>query len=390
MKCSATHIEAEWLDAALRALIIPVDPAVSRVESDIWGEWAINATDDIERIVLEAAARIARMEQSSERRTPPVPEDVNSAVLADRPAAMLLGPSGVMEGFVQARQMVLFGLDDLPVGRPDAVPSDMAIKRASGHAAAHRSVLLRAIEMHAANVPVWRWLSRWYGALALENGRAIEGLNTFGWAQSAYSCTLHLGVMNSFVQSTWAVIDRIAAASVCYTRRSADFTRFTLTSLRGTGLADALRPALPAPRGVMHSIPLTVGEVWNGQMAFRSPDRAPADVFATSAKFHAFELEVVLPEPVWAHMPSGQQALKDIQPHVPGKPRITFTPPEPKRLSKRRTGDAVPGPVAVDIGYGVIDILDDPPRYGSPFLGEVIVRDPERAVVRPVLTLPQL
>lgn len=379
-------LELLWLDAALRALIIPFDPAVARIEADVWGEWAENADDATDRIVLGAAARLAREERTSEAVTPEASPDHGVGALTYPAASVELASSGVLEGYMQARQTVLFGPEDIPVARFEAgVRSPITV---GGHAAAHRTVLLAAIERHAANVPVWRWLARWYGALSLASGRAIEDLNTFQWGQEAFSLTMQVGVNAPFIRAAWSVIDRIAAASVCYTKRSADFTRFTLTSLRGTGLPDPERAPLPARPGVMHSIPLTHGEMWNAVMSFRSPDRGPEMVPAPETRFRAFELEVELPEPVWAHMPTGQQALRTIHPDIPGEPRTPLKSVGPAPSSRRK--NAAVNVLPADTPYGVIDILDDPPRYGSPFLGDVEVRDERRAKIRHIRTLPRL
>jgi hypothetical protein len=342
--------------------------------------------------------QIAKTEHTSEARIPPQREDLASGceMLAHPMASEALAASGVLDGYVQARQTVLFGPEDIPVNRAEHGPGQIAFFQRSGRAAAHRAVLLAAIERHAANVPVWRWLARWYGALGLAQGQAIEDLNTFGWGQTAFSLTARLGASAPFVRDAWSVIDRLAAASVCYTKRSADFSRFTLTALRGTGEPVAPCTPLPARPGVMHSVPLTLSEMWNATKSFRSPDRAPDDVFECTERYHAYELEVEAPEPVWAHMPNGLRALKEIQPDVPGEVRTIGTQ-EPKRAPRNEEGAAQGSSdkrsstvLMDDPPNGVINILDDPPRYGSPFLGEVEIREESRVVIKPVTVLPTL
>ena len=373
------ELNLEWVQAVLRALIIPFDPAVARVEADVWDEWASNAPPNTtEQLVLATAARLAKTEQTSEARVPPALDTMSGDMLANPTGPAMLAATGVLEGYVQARQTVLLGPDDVPVGLSESQEIETSSSRAAGRASAHR-----AIEHHAANVPVWRWLARWYGSLSLAQGHTIEDLNTFGWGQVAFSLSIRIGAASPFVREAWAVIDRMAAASVCYTKRSADFAIFTLMSLRGTAGAEPVRAPLPAPPGVMHSIPLTLGEIWDATKLFRSPDRAPEDVFTNPAKFHAYELEVRAPDPTWAHMPSGRKALKEIQPNIPGNEKERQQDSRVAHSSRRAHE-------ARESRFSVMAILDDPPRFGSPFLGEIAVRDEDRATTRLLKNLPPL
>ena len=390
--------ESRWLEAALRAFVIPYDPSVARVEADVWESWATNASTEVEQLVLETAVRLARLERTSEAQVPDSLGDLGREMLSSLEAATVAGTTGILEGYIQARRTVLFGLDDLPVG-PRSVLLAGKSPKFQGRAVAHRAVLLAAIERHAANVPVWRWLARWYGALDLAQGRAIEDLATFQWGQVAFAWLIRLGSPSRFVHYAWAVVDRIAAASVCYTRRTKDFQTLTLTSLRGTGVEDPARRDLPAPPGIMHSIPLTVPEMWNARLSFRSPDRAPEGVIDLETRFAAFELEINFPDPVWTHMPNGEHALTYILPDTPGQPRRdeSVTPrraPNRRRLPKHRRQfyeESGIQPTNADVvPSAVVNILDDPPRFGSPFLGDVVVRDPRRVLIRRVNALPPL
>ncbi len=378
------ELDLEWVQAVLRSLIIPFDPGVARVEADVWDEWASNAPlDSTERLVLATAAHLAKTEQTSEARIPPALDTMGGDMLANPTGPAKLAATGVLEGYVQARQTVLLGPDDVPVGLSGSQEVETNYSRAVGRASAHRAVLLNAIEHHAANVPVWRWLARWYGSLSLAQGHTIEDLNTFGWGQVAFSLSIRIGVTNPFVREAWSVIDRMAAASVCYTKRSADFAIFTLMSLRSTGEAEPMRAPLPAPPGVMHSIPLTLGEIWDATKLFRSPDRAPEDVFKNPPKFHAYELELRAPDPTWAHMPSGRKALKEIHPNVPGKEKERHPRSRVTRSSRGVHEER-------ESRFSVMAILDDPPRFGSPFLGEIAVRDEDRVTARLLKSLPPL
>lgn len=271
-----------WFEAAVRAEVLPIVPAIAAVEQWVWSGWSAQARE-AERVLLTIAARLAAVERSTEATEPATLDGEIDALLGTlgvpaRPdgtrddAAVLDAVAGVAPAMAAAVAAVLG-----PASRP---ADGVALPALSPDA------VRGADDLSAAALA---WIGRWSEAQAYARAASPADTSTFRWALIAAlrEASLRAALaadrdmtraLSDLQRGARRALDRLVAASQVRVDRSRPGV-VTFHNLRDATVAPAVGAAVTVGLGPGRAEPGGAA-VYNERHRLQSPDVPPPGAHA--------------------------------------------------------------------------------------------------------------